>query len=170
DAAQAVTRVQEFARRQRNELSIQFLDLNELVRQTVQLTRHKWEGIAPPRGTPIAVDLQTEATAHVSGSAAEFREVLTNLIFNAVDAMPEGGRLTVRTWSSDSHTHLSVSDTGTGMSESVRTRLFEPFFTTKGERGNGLGLSVTFGIVQRYGGDISVESQLGRGSTFLIRL
>jgi signal transduction histidine kinase len=170
DAAQTVTRVQEFARRQRNELSIHFLDLNELVRQTVQLTRHKWEGIAPPRGTPIAVDLQLEATAYVSGSAAEFREVLTNLIFNAVDAMPEGGRLTVRTWSSDSQTHLSVSDTGTGMSESVRKRLFEPFFTTKGERGNGLGLSVTFGIVQRYGGDISVESQLGRGSTFVIRL
>src|SRR5262249_40187664 len=98
------------------------------------------------------------------------REVLTNLIFNAIDAMPEGGRLIVRTWSSERETCLSVTDTGTGMSESVRQRLFEPFFTTKGERGNGLGLSVTFGIVQRYGGEIKVESEVGKGSTFVVCL
>jgi len=84
--------------------------------------------------------------------------------------MPRGGRLTVRTWSQERDTYLSVADTGVGMNHSVQQRLFEPFFTTKGERGNGLGLSVTFGIVRRYGGTISAESEPGRGSTFIVRL
>ncbi len=170
DAAQTVRRVQNFARWQRNELSVQLLDLNELVRQTLELTRHKWESLAHARGTRITVELLTEATTWVSGSAAELREVLTNLVFNAVDAMPQGGKLTVRTWNTATDIFLAVRDTGVGMSEAVRQRLFEPFFTTKGERGNGLGLSVTFGIVQRYGGEITVESAVGRGSNFIVRL
>ena len=170
DAAQTVRRVQDFARSQRNELSVQPIDLNELVRQTVQLTRHKWESLASARRAAIAVEIHTEATHQITGSAAELREVLTNLIFNAVDAMPDGGRLLLRTWSVDRDTYVSVTDTGTGMSPAVRQRLFEPFFTTKGERGCGLGLSVTFGIVRRYGGTITAESEVGRGSTFVVRL
>jgi len=98
------------------------------------------------------------------------REVLTNLIFNAVEAMPRDGKLTVRTWSTPADSFLSVQDTGEGMDDLVRRRLFEPFFTTKGERGNGLGLSVAFGIVQRYRGEIKVESEMGRGSVFTVRL
>lgn len=170
DAAQTVRRVQDFARWQRHELSIQRLDFNELVRQTLELTRHKWENLTHARGAPIAVQVETEATEWVSGSPAELREVLTNLVFNAVDAMPQGGQLRVRTWNTASDLYLSVRDTGVGMNDSTRQRLFEPFFTTKGERGNGLGLSVTFGIIQRYGGEITVESEPGRGSTFLVRL
>jgi signal transduction histidine kinase len=170
DAAQTVRRVQDFARSQRNELSAQLIDLNELVRQTVQLTRHKWDRAASGNDKTITMELHPEATSPIYGSAGELREVLTNLIFNAVDAMPRGGRLTVRTWSQDRDTYLSVADTGIGMNQSVQQRLFEPFFTTKGERGNGLGLSVTFGIIRRYGGTISAESELGRGSTFIVRL
>jgi signal transduction histidine kinase len=169
DAAQTVRRVQEFARRQRNESSVQLLDSNELVRKTLQLTRHKWEGTSTPE-RPIVVDVLTEATARIYGTETELREVLTNLIFNAVDAMPRGGRLTVRTWNSDREAFLAVSDTGTGMSPGVKQRLFEPFFTTKGEGGNGLGLSVAFSIVGRYGGEITVDSELNKGSTFVIRL
>jgi signal transduction histidine kinase len=170
DAAQTVRRVQNFARWQRNELSVQLLDLNELVRQTVELTRPRWESLAQARGISIQVETRTEARCRVTGSAAELREVLTNLVFNAVDAMPQGGRLMLRTWNTLTDVYLSVQDTGIGMTDSVRKRLFEPFFTTKGERGNGLGLSVTFGIVQRYGGEISVNTAVGRGSTFTIRL
>src|SRR5205823_261438 len=88
----------------------------------------------------------------------------------AVDAMPRGGTVTVRTWSAGEDVFMTVGDTGVGMSEAVRRRLFEPFFTTKGEKGNGLGLSVTFGIVQRHGGEINAESTEGAGSTFTIRL
>jgi signal transduction histidine kinase/CheY-like chemotaxis protein len=170
DAAQTVRRVQNFARWQRHELSVQILDLNELVRQTVELTRPRWESLAHARGISIQVQTLTEARTRLAGSAAELREVLTNLIFNAVDAMPRGGELALRTWSTSSDVYLSVQDTGVGMTDSVRKRLFEPFFTTKGERGNGLGLSVTFGIVQRYGGEISVTTAVGRGSTFTVRL
>jgi signal transduction histidine kinase len=170
DAAQTVRRVQDFARWRRNELSVHLLDVNELARQTVELTRPKWESLGHARGRPIREDVVTEATAWVCGSSSELREVLTNLVFNAVDAMPKGGELIVRTWSTATDVFLSVRDTGVGMSAAVRQRLFEPFFTTKGERGNGMGLSVAFGIVQRFGGEILVETEVGRGSTFTVRL
>src|SRR5207253_8631636 len=104
--------------------------------------------------------------AHVSGCPVELREVLTNLVFNAVDAMPEGGALAVQTWSTAGEVFLSVRDTGMGITEAVRQRLFEPFFTTKGDRGNGLGLSVVFGIVKRHRGDIKVASLPNQGATF----
>ena len=170
DAAQTVQRVQDFARWRRNEKTVEVVDPNALVRQIVELTRHKWDCRAAARGTPIVVDVRTEATACVNGNRAELREVLTNLILNAVDAMPQGGSLVVRSWSTTSDVFLSVQDTGQGISEAVRQRLFEPFFTTKGERGNGLGLSVSFGIIQRHNGAITVQSEVNRGSVFTVHL
>jgi signal transduction histidine kinase len=170
DAAQTVRRVQEFARWRRRDPVFQPLDLNDLVRQTIELTRHKWESLSRARTDPIAVEVQAEATALVSGGAAELREVLTNLVFNAVDAMPKGGALALRTWSTPDDVLLSVRDTGVGMSPAVRQRLFEPFFTTKGDRGNGMGLSVAYGIIQGHGGAITVASEVDRGTTFTIRL
>src|SRR5439155_13348040 len=114
--------------------------------------------------------VDTAAACCVQGNPSELREALTNLIFNAVDAMPHGGKLTIRTWTDGPDVQLSVQDTGMGISDDAQRRLFEPFFTTKGERGTGLGLSVTFGIVQRHGGHIAVESKPGQGSTFTVRL
>src|SRR5262249_58523004 len=93
---------------------------------------------------------------------------LNNLAFNAVDAMPRGGTLTIRVWKTETDGYLSVRDTGMGIPTAVRNRLFEPFFTTKGERGNGLGLSVVFGIVRRHAGGIKVESEEGQGATFAV--
>jgi signal transduction histidine kinase len=170
DAAQTVRRVQDFARWGRNEGETELVDVNDLVRQTIHLTRPKWESLGPTRRAAISVDVQTEARGWVTGSASELREVITNLVFNAVDAMPQGGSLVIRTWSSTSDLFLSVRDTGLGMTESVRKRLFEPFFTTKGDNGTGLGLSVSFGIVQRFGGEITATSVPGQGSTFTVRL
>ena len=169
DAAQTVTRVQDFARGKRDGTT-HVIDLDQLIRQGVNLIRHKWENLAHARGTPVRVDVRTESNARVAGSPNELREVLTNLVFNAVDAMPEGGRLTVRTWADGPSAFLAVDDTGAGIPESVRRRLFEPFFTTKGERGNGLGLSVSFGIVLRHGGEITVHSRPEKGATFMVRL
>jgi signal transduction histidine kinase/ActR/RegA family two-component response regulator len=169
DAAQTVHRVQDFARWQRNEATADLVDPNDLVQQTVELTRHKWDRLALT-DVSISVEQHTQATALVRGNPAELREVLTNLMFNAVDAMPQGGALVIRTWSTARDVFLSVQDTGVGISDSVRRRLFEPFFTTKGERGNGMGLSVSFGIAQRHNGEITVESALNRGSTFTMRL
>jgi signal transduction histidine kinase/ActR/RegA family two-component response regulator len=170
DAAQTVRRVQDFARWRRNEGDVELLDVNDLVQQTIELTRPKWEGLAQARGVVIDVEVKTEGSEWISGNGHELREVVTNLVFNAVDAMPHGGRLSVRTSSTDKEIFIAVQDSGVGMSEAVKRRLFEPFFTTKGENGTGLGLSVSFGIVQRFGGEIVVESAEGRGSTFQVRL
>ena len=103
------------------------------------------------------------------GVESEIREALVNLVFNAVDAMPEGGTLTLRTKVSHRPTrqptasHVEVSDTGIGMDEDTRRRCLEPFFTTKGERGTGLGLAMVYGIVQRHSADIEIESARGQG-------
>jgi signal transduction histidine kinase/CheY-like chemotaxis protein len=170
DAAQTVRRVQDFARWRRNDNNGQLLDLNAVVRQTADLIRHKWEGFAHSQGQGIRLEVITGAAVPIAAIPSELREVITNLAFNAVDAMPSGGTLTLRTWNTKTDVFLAVSDTGVGIAESVRHRLFEPFFTTKGERGSGLGLSVAFGIVRRHGGEITVESREGAGSTFTVRL
>jgi CheY-like chemotaxis protein len=120
----------------------------------------------------VQIEVVTELTdvPPVAGNGAELREVMTNLIFNAVDAMPEGGRITVRTACDEKGVIVSVSDTGIGMTEAELGRCLEPFFTTKGERGTGLGLSVVYGIIQRHDGTIDIQSEKGRGSTFSIHL
>ena len=105
----------------------------------------------------------------MSGEEFAIRELLTNLIFNAVDAMPDGGTITLGTMMDGSSVRLSVSDTGTGMSEEVKRRCLEPFFTTKGAGGTGLGLAMVQGIVQRHNGTVDIESNLGHGTTFIIR-
>jgi signal transduction histidine kinase/CheY-like chemotaxis protein len=170
DAAHTVRRVQEFARRHRAQGTMQPLELDDLVRQIVELTRPKWESLHHVMEKPIAVNLATEARCRINGCASELREALTNLIFNAVDAMPQGGTLTVRTMAQHHQAVIMVQDTGTGIPEEVKRRLFEPFFTTKGDRGTGLGLSVTFGIIKRHFGEIDVESRAGYGARFTIRL
>jgi signal transduction histidine kinase/ActR/RegA family two-component response regulator len=167
DAAQVVRRVQDFSRKRKGE-GVQPIELNDFVKQTIELVRHKWESLDRARGTPIEVEVETGKPALINANPAEMREVLTNLVFNAVDAMPRGGKLSLRTWGTKDEAFLTVQDTGVGMSEAVRQRLFEPFFTTKGERGNGLGLSVVFGIVQRHGGLIKVDSEPGRGTLFTV--
>jgi signal transduction histidine kinase len=170
NAAEVVRQVQDFPGSRRRGRETAWVDLNDLVREGVGLVRHKWETLAQARGFRIAVDVRTEAAAGVTASPGELREVLTNLVFNAVDAMPQGGTLSLRTWSTASQVFLAVSDTGVGIPDDVLPRLFVPFFTTKGERGSGLGLSVTQRIVRRHGGEIHVESQPGRGSTFTVVL
>ena len=170
NAAQTVRRVHDFSRPKELDVVVQSLDLNELIRETVELTRPKWENASSVSARPIEILLLPEAAVEVIGNSGELREVLTNLIFNAVDAMPKGGPLTVRTWSTRTDGFFSVRDAGVGMNESIQHRLFEPLFTTKGQQGTGLGLSASFGIVQRHGGEITVQSASGQGSTFTVRI
>jgi CheY-like chemotaxis protein len=108
--------------------------------------------------------------APIEGDAAELREGLLNIIFNAMDAMPGGGKITVETKHDKKWVTISISDTGAGMPEEVKSKLFEPFFTTKKHKGTGLGLSVTYGIVKRHRGEISFKSKVGAGTTFYIKL
>jgi CheY-like chemotaxis protein/anti-sigma regulatory factor (Ser/Thr protein kinase) len=108
----------------------------------------------------------------VDGNVSELRDVLMNLIFNAVDAMPQGGTVRIATSADADRTPVlvTVTDTGAGMTDEVRRRCLEPFFTTKGERGTGLGLAMAYGIIQRHRGTFDIESQPGQGATFRIRL
>jgi len=120
----------------------------------------------------VTIEIGTELNevAAVAGDAAELREALVNIIFNAMDAMPEGGKITIKSEQENSLVVLSVSDTGVGIPEEIKGKLFDPFFTTRAPAGSGLGLSVTYGIVTRHGGNIEVESTQGKGATFYIRL
>ena len=184
DGAQVVRRLQGFARQQPVG-SLAPCDLAGAVSDALEITRPRWRDEAQRRGCQIEVQTSLDNLPRVWGQPSEIREALTNLILNAVDAMPLGGTLTIAaraigagdTSSSDSGVNangarlvdLLVSDTGTGMTEDVRRRIFEPFFTTKGGHGTGLGLSMVYGIVERHGGQIDVSSVPGRGTTFTLR-
>jgi PAS domain S-box-containing protein len=169
DVAQTVARMREFYRPREPQKMLTRVSLNELVQQVVHLTRVRWHDMPQERGITIELAKELAPTLPaVLGAESEIRDALTNLTFNAVDAMPEGGRLTLRTRVDDGRVHIEVTDTGTGMDEESRRRCLEPFFTTKGERGTGLGLAMVYGMVQRHGADIAIESELERGT--LVRL
>ena len=169
DGARTVRRIQEFAR-DRNNADVAVVDLAKLARDTIELTRPGWRDTAQVGGRPIAVEVDLEPNLLVAAEPLELREVLTNLILNAVDAMPRGGRLRVAGRRSGQTVQLDVSDTGIGMSRSVSRRVFEPFFTTKAEGGTGLGLAVCYGIVRRRGGHLTVSSVPNGGTTLTIDL
>ena len=170
DATHVVSRLREFYRpAENNELRLP-VDLNEIAAQAVALTAPKWKGKSLADGVQIEVRTVLQDVSPVAANAAELREVLTNLIFNAVDAMPAGGCITIATTALGDGVALTVTDTGSGMTESERARCLEPFFTTKGERGTGLGLAVVYGIIQRHGGTIEIASEKGVGTTFAIHL
>jgi signal transduction histidine kinase len=170
DATHVVSRLRDFYRPAENNEIRNPVDLNEIAAQAVSLTAPKWRGRSLAEGVQIEVQTDLRDIPFVAANAAELREVLTNLIFNAVDAMPVGGLVTIGTMPLHEGVALTVTDTGIGMTESERERCLEPFFTTKGERGTGLGLSVVYGIIQRHGGTIEIVSEKGVGTTFAIHL
>jgi PAS domain S-box-containing protein len=166
DVAQTVARMREFYRQREPEMTLAPVDLNRLVPQVVELTRARWCDMAQQRG--VNIDVRTELAEHLpttKGAESELREALTNLIFNAVDAMPQGGPLIVRTKVVSEQVQLEVIDSGIGMDEDTRRKCLEPFFTTKGERGTGLGLAMVYGTMRRHSGDIEIESVVGQGTT-----
>jgi PAS domain S-box-containing protein len=172
DVARTVERMREFYRPREGQANLVAVNLNVLVPQVLEMTRARWANVPQERG--IVIDVRTELEPRlpsIAGAESEIRDALTNLIFNAVDAMPQGGTLTLRTRSvatpgeAGCIVHMEVSDTGIGMDEDVRRRCLEPFYTTKGERGTGLGLAMVYGMVQRHSGNIEIDSEPGRGTT-----
>jgi PAS domain S-box-containing protein len=181
DVAQTVSRMREFYRQREPQLNLIHIYLNRIVEQVIDLTRARWRDIPQEHG--IVIDLQTDLARDlpsIIGVESEIRDALTNLILNAIDAMPEGGRLTLRTravsegaiygseLSLPVQVYLEVSDTGTGMDEETRRRCLEPFFSTKGERGTGLGLAMVYGMAQRQNAEVEIESEPGKGTTIRI--
>jgi signal transduction histidine kinase len=168
DAAEVVRRVLGFASMQ--PAAAAPLDFNELVREVVELTRPRWRDEAQMRSLAIDVSLELGAIDRVAGESPALREVVMNLILNAIDALPQGGRIHIRTWSGDGWVFCEIADDGVGMDDDIRSRALEPFFTTKGPQGTGLGLSVANSIVQRHGGELSLRADDGKGTVVTLRL
>jgi signal transduction histidine kinase len=167
DGSHTVRRLQEFTR-VRKDRPLAPVDLAQIVEDAVSLTEPQWRQSAARRGVQMSIAKDLKPVPVVLGAAPELREVMTNLILNGLDAMPQGGQLTLATTHTGEHVVVTITDTGIGMTEEVKRHLFDPFFTTKGPRGTGLGLSVTYGIVTRHGGQIQVDSAPGAGTTFTL--
>ena len=178
DIAHIVSRLREFYRRREDRESLVELSMNQLSEQVVDMTRPRWRDI--PQSNGITVEMQTDFAPNIPELfciESEVREAMTNLVINAVDALPKGGAITLRTrvtkgdvhnlpGTHDVHVVVEVSDSGIGMSEETRKRCLEPFFSTKGKRGTGLGLAMVYGVMQRHEGSIEIDSELGKGTTF----
>ena len=169
DGAHTVKRIQDFAR-QRRDRDFELVAVDQLLSDVSEITRPRWKNRAEAADVYINLDLCVTTAAMVMGDASELREVLVNIVFNAIDALPGGGRITLSAREADSQVEIRVTDSGTGMTEEVRSRIFDPFFTTKGKAGMGLGLAVSYGIICRHEGSLEAESELGRGTSFVIKL
>ncbi len=170
DAATLVGQLRKFSRTGETGDVHQLIDLNSLLEQSVSFTKPKWDAQAFGEGRQIRVELDLQEIPVIRGDPARLRDAVTNLIFNAVDAMPKGGTITLRTRTEEKYVLVEVSDTGIGMTEDVRRSCFEPFFTTKGQHGTGLGLAMVHGIAQHHLGKIDIMSVPGQGTTFALRL
>jgi signal transduction histidine kinase len=168
DGAHVVSRLRDFYRPRDAADLFEPLDLSEIVLQSIALAKPRCAN----RESDKAVFFQTrlDGKTAAAGIGAELREVLTNLIFNALDAIPAAGVITLRTRQENGDALVEVIDTGAGMTPDIRERCLEPFFTTKGDQGTGLGLAMVFGIIKRHQGTLEIESEPGQGTTVRIRL
>jgi signal transduction histidine kinase/CheY-like chemotaxis protein len=169
DGAKTVKRIQDFAR-QRRDHDFEPVSIDQILLDVSEITRPRWKDRAEAANVQISLDLQIRSKAKVMGDESELREVLVNMVFNAVDAMPDGGQLTLGAFDIDESVVIMIADTGSGMAADVKSRIFDPFFTTKGKAGMGLGLAVSFGIIRRHEGSVKVDSEVGIGTKFMISL
>ena len=169
EGAWVVRRFQDFSRT-RPARPFQLVDLNQLVEEIATSARSRWTQQLSARGITGEVRCETSSVPAVMGDAAELRQVLTAIALNALDAMPEGGTLSFRTGSEGGRVFCQVADSGVGMTEQVRLHIFDPFFTTKREKGKGFGLSGAYAIMDRHAGEMSVKSNVGRGTVFTVWL
>ncbi len=169
DGTETVKRIQEYTRI-RKDTEFASVDINEVVRGATDLARPRWKDSAEKAGISMNISTDFASIGPARGSAPDLREVFLNIILNAIDAIPEGGEIRIRTGQQGDRVFAAIEDSGIGMSEDVQRRVFDPFFTTKDSGGSGLGLSVAYGIISRHGGELTVESALGKGSTFTVFL
>ncbi|HLJ57692.1 MAG TPA: ATP-binding protein, partial [Chthonomonadaceae bacterium] len=169
DAKTTVRRLQEFAK-QRARAHGEPVDVNAIVKDVIDLTRPRWRDGAQKEGRAYTVTMQVQPVPAILAEPSGMREVLVNLVYNALNAMPNGGDLVLSTQPyGDKHVEICVADTGIGMTPEVAARIFDPFFTTRGVEGTGLGLSVSWTIIQRFGGKIELDTAPGKGTRFMLR-
>jgi signal transduction histidine kinase len=170
DASEVVSRLRDYYRPHDDPNLFAPVDLKAVAEQALLLTRSRWKDASRQKTARVQVETELAETPAIHGNADALREMLANLIFNAVDAMPDGGTMTVRTKTACGQAIIEVTDTGSGMTPEVRTRCFDPFFSTKGDAGTGLGLATVFGTVERHHGTVETETKDGHGTTFRILL
>lgn len=170
DGAETVRRIQEFSRKREDDKYFVEVDLNKVIEDALEFTKVRWKDQAEANGIKFKIKKELASVAPVAGSTSDLREVFTNIFNNAIDAMSEGGNITIQTLQENSHITAQVKDSGSGIPEPIRDMIFDPFFTTKGVDSTGLGLSVSYGIITRHRGTITVDSTEGQGTTFSIRI
>ncbi len=170
EGGETVKRLQHFSQRKVSTEDFTDLDLNEIVRDAIASTSPRWKDEAEAKGTMIKIKEELGELPVLWGSRSGLMEVLTNLIFNALDAMSKGGEIIIKTESEEKEVLLHFTDNGKGIPKRVKDKVFEPFFTTKGPKASGLGLSVSYGIVKRHQGEMKVESSEKKGTTFTISI
>jgi len=169
DGAETVRRIQKFSKKADSEYFLP-LDVNEIIDDALEFTKLRWKNEAESKGIIITIRQDFTSLPPTLGNAPELRELFTNLISNAVDAMPQGGEIRIKTFTAHNQAVITIEDTGIGIPEAIHERIFDPFFTTKGLQSTGLGLSVSYGIINRHQGTIKVNSVESKGTTFTIRI
>ncbi len=171
DGAETIKRIQAFVKgKQNGQLHNQAIDTGAVIEEAVQFTRPLWKDECEKKGIYISIETELDRSLTANIAAYELREVLINLIINAVDAMPHGGKIFITSYKKDGRAIIEVRDTGTGMEDDVIPHIFDPYFSTKDSGSSGLGLSIVYGLVSNAGGKVDVVSQKGCGSTFIISL
>jgi signal transduction histidine kinase len=167
DGSHLLNQISQFGK-SKAELNLEPVLLNEVVADSLELTRPRWKNQSELEGIKIEVRTELNSASPISGDPAQLREVLMNLIINAIDALPKGGELFIQTGEAEEKVWLKIKDTGTGISPEIKDKIFDPFFTTKGKKGTGLGLPICLSIIRRLQGEIKADSQAGQGSTFTL--
>ncbi len=170
EGGETVRRLQHFTQREVSTEDFTKLDLNKIVREAIASTSPRWKDEAEAKGVTIKIKEKLEKLPSLLGSRSGLMEVLTNLIFNALEAMPEGGEITIKTETKGNKILLYFTDSGKGIPDRIKEKIFDPFFSTKGPKASGLGLSVSYGIIKRHKGKIRVDSIEGKGTTFTISI
>ena len=169
DGSETVRRLSEFTRMGKSTAKHISLNMVEIIEQSINFSKPKWKDVAQAGGATYEMDTEGLSPVRaVLGNPPELREIVINIINNAIDAMPEGGRITFRTWEKGDTVFISIADDGCGMSKEVQSKIFDPFYTTKGIEGSGLGMSVSYGIIGKHGGKIDLISKEGKGTIFTI--
>jgi PAS domain S-box-containing protein len=167
DSAQTVKRLQDFTKRRVHQ-GLYKVDVNAIIKDAIEITKPRWKDEVQGRGIHIEMVSNLEEIPPIAGTSSELREVVTHMIFNAVEAMPGGGKIEIRSFQREDRVYIQITDTGIGMTEEVKKKAFEPFFTTKPFSNTGLGLSMAYGIIKRFRGEVEVKSKIGYGTTFTI--
>jgi signal transduction histidine kinase len=170
DGAEISSKMSDFAQTKIDTTEYVTDDVSDLIKQSVEFTKPRWKNMTQANGINYQIDIEgVREKSEVSCNSTEIREVFINIIYNALEAMPDGGRISFSTWNKDGVAFVRVSDTGNGMTEDVMKKIFDPFFTTRRPQGAGLGMSIAYSIMSRHNGDIDVKSEIGTGSTFTLQ-